>query len=132
MPRPAVKTGSGATVKMQMPAAGRFCPTHLHCISDPHKMYLQIRFVSVTSPLFVFVFALVFLMLCCAGKYSTAGAACAPHARAPTTAAARGKNSTPATRLNFAQKIGSSLEMGLSVGPILAKFCATGTKVRFP
>ena len=52
--------------------------------------------------------------------------------RSRTTAAARGKNSTLATRLNFAQKIGSSLEMGLSVGPILAKFCATGATLRFP
>ena len=43
-------------------------------------MYLQIMFVFLISPLFVFVFALVFLMLCCAGKYSTAGAACARHA----------------------------------------------------
>ena len=80
MLRPAVKTGSGATVKMQMPAAGRFCPTDLHCISAAHKMYLQIMFVFLISPLFVFVFALVFLMLCCAGKYSTAGTACARHA----------------------------------------------------
>ena len=88
-------------------------------------------FLFHIRPSFVFVFALVLLMLCCAGKYSTAGAACAPHARPPTTAAARGKNSTPATRLNFAQKMGSSLEMGLSVGPISAKFCATWTRGAF-
>ena len=55
--------------------------THFHCISDAHEMYLQIMLLFVISPLFVFVFALLFLMLCCAGKYSTAGAGCASHAR---------------------------------------------------
>ena len=132
MLRPAVKTGSGATVKMQMPAAGRFCPTDLHCISAAHEMYLQIMFVFLVSPSFMYLYLPLYFSCYVVQGSRVLLERPALGTRSRTTAAARGKNSTLATRLNFAQKIGSSLEMGLSVGPILAKFCATGTSVRFP
>ena len=88
-------------------------------------------FVFLTSPSFMYLYLPSYFSCYVVQGSTVLLERPAPRTRGPTTAAARGKNSTPATRLNFAQKMGSSLEMGLSVGPISAKFCATGTRGAF-